>query len=238
MKFEKKKMGKIVRLILSLIVIAIMIRQIFLKEWFMVFACIFTLIVFAIPRVFDKKFNIKFPMALEIAIYLFVFGAEIIGEIGEYYINVSWWDDLLHTVSGMLLAAVGLFFISVLNNENKRLNLPVFYKVFATFCFSITILALWECFEFGADCLTGSDMQKDTFITTINSVDLNEKKVNKSVSLNIETIEVNGEDWMKKYGGYLDIGLYDTMYDLLDGLLGASIYSIFSYFYLKKKQYN
>ena len=91
----------------------------------------------------------------------------------------------MHTVSGMLLAAVGLFFISVLNNENKRLNLPVFYKVFATFCFSITILALWECFEFGADCLTESDMQKDTFITTINSVDLNEKKVNKSVSLNI-----------------------------------------------------
>ena len=233
MKFEKKKMGKIVRLILSLIVIAIMIRQIFLKEWFMVFACIFTLIVFAIPRVFDKKFNIKFPMALEIAIYLFVFGAEIIGEIGEYYINVSWWDDLLHTVSGMLLAAVGLFFISVLNNENKRLNLPVFYKVFATFCFSITILALWECFEFGADCLTGSDMQKDTFITTINSVDLNEKKVNKSVSLNIETIEVNGEDWMKKYGGYLDIGLYDTIGDMICTVVGS-----FMFIVIMKKRLN
>lgn len=79
-------------------------------------------------------------------------------------------------------------------------------------------------------------MQKDTFITKIYSVDLNENKVNQSVLLNINTLEVNGEDWIEKYGGYLDIGLYDTMFDLLDGLIGGTIYSVFSYVYLKKAQ--
>ena len=148
---KNKKIGKIVRLLLSFVVMVIMIRKILLQEWFMVFSCAFTLIVFALPRVFYKKFNIKFPLGLEITIYLLVFAAEILGEIGEYYISYSWWDDLLHTVSGMLFTSIGLFFLSVLDKDNKKLNLPVFYRVVGAFCFAITILTLWECFEFGMD---------------------------------------------------------------------------------------
>ena len=78
------------------------------------------------------------------------------------------------------------------------------------------------------------NLQKDTFITSISSVDLNPKKVNKAIKLNVESVEVNGEDWMEKYGGYMDIGLYDTMFDLLCGLLGATSASIFAYFHMKK----
>lgn len=130
---HSKNVGKIIRLFLSIIVIAIMIRKICLKQWFMVFSCAITLFAFALPRVFDKKFNIKFPIGLEISIYLFVFGGEIIGEIGEYYINVSWWDNLLHALSGMLLTSVGLFFISVLDNDVRKLNLPILFQVIGAF---------------------------------------------------------------------------------------------------------
>ena len=64
-------------------------------------------------------------------------------------------------------------------------------------CFAVTILTLWECFKFTIDNLTGSDMQKDTFITKINSVSLNDNKVNKAVPLKINSLIVNGEDWIK-----------------------------------------
>ena len=85
-KYEVKKVkaNQLIRFILSLLVVAIMIRQIFLKDWFLMFACFYTLVLFSIPRIFDKKFNIKFPIAIEITIYLFIFASEIMGEIGEY----------------------------------------------------------------------------------------------------------------------------------------------------------
>ncbi len=234
-KIKKIKINQIIRYILTLIVVGVMIRQFFLKKWFMMFVCIYTLVLFLIPRIFDKKFNIKFPLIIEIAIYIFIFASEVMGEIGEYYINVSWWDDLLHFTSGMLLLSVGLFFITLINKKNENLRLPILYKIIASFCFTTTILVLWECIEFGVDNFIGADMQKDTIITEIKSVNLNDDKVNKSVKINIDQLIVNEEDWIQKYGGYIDIGLYDTMYDLLDGILGASVFSIISYIYLKKQ---
>ncbi len=235
MKLKEVKFNQVIRSILSLIVVVIMIRQFFLKEWFMMFACFYTLVLFSLPRIFDKKFNIKFPMSIEIVIYLFIFASEIMGEIGEYYINITWWDDLLHFTSGMLLVSVGLFFITLVDKKNEKLRLPIFYKIIISFCFTMTILVLWECFEFGVDNLVGADMQKDTLITEIRSVDLNDEKVNKAIKIDIDELIVNGENWIQKYGGYIDIGLYDTMYDLLDGVLGASVFSIISYIYLRKK---
>lgn len=233
-KLKKIKFNQLLRYFLSVIVLGVMVRQIMLREWFLVFACFYTLVMFSLPTIFDKKFKIKFPLAIEITIYLFVFAGEMIGEIGEYFINVVWWDDLLHFTGGVLLLGVGLFLMMRTDKKDKNLKLPIFYRIAFAFCFTMTLLALWECFEFGCDYFTKSDMQKDTFITSISSVDLNPKKVNKAIKLKINSVEVNGEDWMNKYGGFMDIGLYDTMFDLLCGLLGASVASIFAYFHLRK----
>ena len=239
MKLKKLKLEDIVRLVLSFIVLAIMIRQIILKEWIMTLACLLVLIVFSIPRVFDKKFKIKFPPVLEISIYLLVFASEILGEIGSYYVTVSWWDDLIHMLSGMALSAIALFVICVVDNESSHISLSIGYKLVTAFCVSMTVLTIWECIEFGNDNLFKKDMQKDRIITEITSVKVNQNNPTKSDTLKIKSIIVNNEDWIKKYGGYIDIGLYDTMFDLLDGVLGTSIYCFISYFYLvkHKKEY-
>lgn len=36
-------------------------------------------------------------------------------------------------------------------------------------------------------------------------------------------------------GGYLDIGIHDTMKDLFVNLIGAVVFSIIGYFYVKKR---
>ena len=77
MKFKNMRIEKIIRTILSFIVFAIMIRQIYLREWIMTLACLAALILFSAPRIFDKKFKIKFPPVLEISIYLTVFASEM-----------------------------------------------------------------------------------------------------------------------------------------------------------------
>ena len=227
---------KIINRILRFLIIIVMFRQIYLKEWFFAFTCFYTLIIFSVPKIIDKKFKIDLPDALEITIYLFVFAAEILGEINEYYLTVPWWDDLLHTVSGFVLAGVGIFFIDLLNKKNDiHFSLAPLYVVLASFCFSMCILVFWEFFEYGSDLYFKTDVQKDTIVTSINSVTFHEDNRNKPVKKDIETLIVNGENWNQNYGGYIDIGLHDTMNDLLDGCLGALIYSAFGYVYLKRR---
>jgi len=233
---KKNNYGQIVKIFLGLLIILIMVRQLILKEWFLAFTCCYTIGLFTIPRIFDKKFNIKFPVFMEIGIYLFIFASCILGEVGEYYIHVSWWDDLLHVTSGMLLMAISLYLVSVYDSRITRLYLTNFFKILLSFCLTITVLVLWECFEFCMDKIFLTDMQKDTVIKEIVSVNLNEELVNRPVKIHVDHLYVNHEDWINLYGGYIDIGLNDTMHDLFDGLIGSSIIAILSYLYYRRKE--
>ena len=99
----------------------------------------------------------------------------------------------------------------------------------------MTVGVLWEFFEFGMDQFFGTDMQKDFLVTTINSVTLNPDGLNNVQHLPIESLVVNGQDWMEFPGGYIDIGLIDTMKDLLVNFVGAVVFSIIGFFYVKTR---
>ena len=221
-------------LLLRAMVIVVMIAQIVNENWDNVFLCVFTLILFMIPSFVDKELHIKMPTTLEVIILLFIFSAEILGEIQEYYLIFDHWDAMLHTINGFLMAAIGFSLIDILNeNENFSLSLsPVFVAVFA-FCFSMTIGVLWEFFEFAADWFFHTDMQKDTIIRSISSVIFNPEGKNVAVTIPIESMIVNGQTW--NYGGYIDIGLIDTISDLFVNFIGAVVFSIFGLFYIKSR---
>ena len=103
----------------------------------------------------------------------------------------------------------------------------------AAFCFAMTVGVLWEFVEFAADRIFLLDMQKDTVVHTISSVMLDETNRNIPIVIsNIESASINGVDL--GLGGYLDIGLYDTMEDLFVSFVGAVTFSVIGYFYLKK----
>ena len=98
----------------------------------------------------------------------------------------------------------------------------------------MTIGVLWEFFEFGVDNFLGMDMQKDVVINEIRSVSLDPTKTNTVIAVSdINEVVINGKEL--GVGGYLDIGLYDTMKDLLVNFLGAVIFSIIGFFYIKNR---
>ena len=102
------------------------------------------------------------------------------------------------------------------------------------FCFSMTIGVIWEFFEFGMDQILGFDMQKDTIIHTIRSVMLDPAGGNNVASINhITSVVVQGKDL--GLGGYLDIGLIDTMKDLMVNFIGAVVFSVIGFFYVKNR---
>ncbi len=221
---------------LSIIVILVSIRQIIAGNYENVFLCALTLILFAIPVFIDRHLGIDLPAALEGIIYLFIFSAEILGEINSFYTKIPYWDTILHTINGFLAAAIGVALIDILNRSDKfsfQLS-PLFVAVVA-FCFSMTIGVLWEFFEFGMDYFFHTDMQKDFIITQISSVTLNPSQLNDVVHMPIDSLVVNGQDWIAKYGGYIDIGIIDTMKDLLVNFIGAVVFSVIGFFYVKTR---
>lgn len=221
--------------ILRVFVIGTMIAQFFNQNYENVFLCLLTLILFMVPSFIEVNFRIDFPDALEIIILLFIFSAEILGEIRSYYITYPFWDTMLHTVNGFLAAAVGFCLVDLLNrNERFMLKLSPLFTAIVAFCFSMTIGVMWEFFEYGMDTFFGYDMQKDTIIYAINSVTFDPTMQNIVHRISdIESVVINGKDL--GLGGYLDIGLIDTMKDMFVNFIGAVIFSIIGYFYVKYK---
>ena len=240
MKLERQenKRSLKVYIILRALVIAVMIRQCFLGNFENVFMCGLTLILMLIPSFVQVTFRVELPTALEIIILMFIFSAEILGEVNEFYIKIPGWDTLLHTLNGFLAAAIGFSLVNLLNNDDRlTFNLSPFFVAIVSFCFSMTIGILWEFFEFSMDWFFATDMQKDTVVHTINSVMLNPNGVNVPEHIkNITEVTVNGVEL--GLDGYLDIGLIDTMKDLFVNFIGAVVFSVIGYFYSKHQNKN
>lgn len=235
MELREHKSSFIVYVVLRLLVILMMILQIFNRNYENVFLCILTLILLIIPSFIQINLKIELPTALEITILIFIFAAEILGEIQAYYLKFPFWDTVLHTVNGFLMAAIGFALVDILNRSKKfSIQLSPAFVAIVAFCFSMTIGVVWEFFECGMDQIFGLDMQKDTIVHTIKSVMLDPTKSNRPVAIrDIQSVLVNGQDL--GLGGYLDIGLLDTIKDLFVNFIGAVVFSILGYFYVKKR---
>lgn len=242
LKKEQKEKGKssiIVYFTLRILVIICMILEFLRGDLNNAFLCLLSLILLLMPFFIERKLKIDLPNTLEIIIMLFIFSAEILGEINNFYATIPYWDSILHTLNGFLAAGVGFSIFDLLNNNMKSINLSPLFLSILSFCFSMTIGVLWEFFEYSADNILKVDMQKDRIVETIRSVKLNPDGENVPVEIdNIEytlvyTKDKNGNLIEHKIDkGYLDIGLIDTMKDLMVNLIGAICFSIFGYLYV------
>ena len=235
MELREHKSSFCVYFTLRLLVIITAILQLASRNYENVFLCILTLFLLVIPSIVQLTFKVELPTVLEIIILVFIFSAEILGEIQEFYLIFPFWDTVLHTLNGFLAAAIGFSMVDLLNRSKRvTFELSPLFTAIVALSFSMTIGVVWEFFEFGMDQILGYDMQKDTVIHTIRSVTLDPQGKNIPFVINdIQNIAVNGS--ALNLDGYLDIGLIDTMQDLIVNFVGATIFSFFGYFYVKKR---
>ena len=237
---EQIKMNKkayVVYIVLQFITIAVLVRSAMLGHLESVMTCVLALILLLIPPFVEKNVKVQLPTALEITAYIFVFCSEILGEVNCYYIKYPMWDTMLHTVNGFMFAAFGFCLVDIFNrNRNIRFRLSAGFLAVVAFCFSMTIGVLWEFTEFAVDSTARMDMQKDSIIQEFSSVKLDETDSNKPVRVkNIKkTVITSGDKEIVIEGGYLDIGLRDTMKDLFVNFVGAVVFSIIGYIYIKQ----
>ncbi len=130
----------------------------------MLLQCVLGIFALMLPGFLMKKVKIMIPSYMIIAYALFLYCAIYLGEVRAFYYNVPNWDTILHAFSGMMLAALGFSFISILNrSERVPMNLsPAFVACF-TLCFAVTLGVIWEVYEFLADIILHTNMQKYAF---------------------------------------------------------------------------
>ena len=232
---------RILYLVLDVMVLFTLVRSLLRGEYSNVFFCLLTFALFTLPTTVETNLRLKLPTLFEGIVLVFIFAAEILGEINCYYQTVPNWDTVLHTINGFLFAAFGFALLDIINRKPQiKFNLSPFYFALIAFCFSMTIGVLWEFFEFGNDMLMSSDMQKDTYIRDVYTVLLDTQNTNTAVPIEaIEKVVVYyAEDGMtvtKTLPAYIDIGLIDTMKDLFVNFIGALIFSVIGFFYLKSR---
>ena len=235
---KKSTLG--VYLALRGLVILTLIRHAVRFDLESVFLCGLTLVLLVLPSILTRKLQIELPSTLEIIVLLFIFAAEILGEINSFYVRVPNWDTMLHTLNGFLCAAVGFALVDMLNRSDVfSFKLSPIYLALVAFCFSMTVGVLWEFFEYGVDCFLGFDMQKDAVVSQIGSVMLDPQNSNKVVIVrdiaDVIIVHSDGTQQALGLGGYLDIGLNDTMKDLIVNFIGAVVFSVIGFFYVKAK---
>lgn len=235
---SRGKVAKTIYVALRVLTVVSAVEMLVQGEIINFLMCVLTLLLFTLPDFIRRRFSVHLPTTLETIIYCFIFAAEILGEINNFFGRIPGWDTMLHTLNGFLCAAIGFSLVDLLNRQSQKNHLSPAYLAFMAFCFSMTVSVVWEFIEFFADHVFAADMQKDTLVRTVRSIFINPAGANVPILLRDiqETVILygDGESFVIQ-GGYLDIGLIDTMKDLLVNFIGAVVFCLFGYSYVKNR---
>lgn len=229
-----------VYVILRVLVVLALVAQVFNGNFENVFLCVLTLILFTIPSFIERTIRIDIPDTLEIIILLFIFAAEILGEIQAYYVQFPYWDTMLHTLNGFLCAAIGFSLLDILNRDERlAFKLSPVYLAVVAFCMSSRNIWSIKHSKNSHSTPIVMDMQKDTIVHSIGSVMLDPAGGNTPVAIHditdVIVVTADGAQHPLGLGGYLDIGILDTMKDLFVNFIGAVVFSFIGYFYVKNR---
>lgn len=231
---KTSKSAIVIFFVLRFLIIFCSIFELMRGNYMNFFLCIIALILYTLPTLLQEKLKFEFPNTFECVIYFFIFSSVILGEVNRFYVIIPHWDTVLHLIAGFLCAGFGFSLFELCNKKKKVTDVTVIFTVIIAFCFSLSIGVIWEFIEYTADSVLKVDMQKGTIVNEISSIKLNPANDNSSFKVNnIETTKIITEDG-KEYtinGGYLDIGLNDTMKDLFIDTIGAIIFCIFGIIY-------
>ena len=173
-----------------------------------------TLLLILLPMLLEKLFHCRISLPVYIFALAYAVGP-MLGHCWKLYYTVPVWDKLLHICGGVMFVILGAYFFDLLT---KGKDLPVVRTIFAL-CFSMAIAVLWEFCEFGADTFLGMDMQDDTVVYELTSYLLGDAVGITGSIENIHSVVVNGIT----LPGYIDIGLIDSMLDMLLETAGAMV---------------
>ncbi len=180
---------------------------------------IFTMLLLALPFTASKLFHFEMNTVFFIFCELYAIGP-MLGHVYNLYYHTTWWDDVLHTAGGVVFAIFGVYLAQFVSKDKEP---SILMKAIFALCFSMAISVAWEFVEYGCDQIFGTDMQNDTVVSFIHSYLLGGEMAQTGNIDGITEVIINGQPL--GVGGYLDIGLHDSMRDMLVETLGAVVFT-------------
>lgn len=215
-----KKTEKLVRrggvIVMELLALGTLVMLLVTKQYSRLPLAIATPFMILLPEFFEKVFRCKISLPVYLFGLLYAVGP-MLGQCHNLYYLVSWWDKALHISGGIMFAILGFYLFEAMGGDRKRILLCAVFAL----CFSMAVSALWEFVEFGSDRIFGTDMQDDSIVTELNSYLLDEGVGVAGSIENIHAVVIDGTPL--PVSGYIDIGLLDTMWDMILESLGALI---------------
>ncbi len=223
----------IIRILIFLFIAGTMIKELMTSNYRYFFISSGSIIILFLLELIIKRKKLIISTIFLLGIYIFVLIGGVLGEVYHFYLIFPFWDILVHCLSGFILSAIGFSLIKHYWQVKGGILLLIFL-----IAFSLMGGVIWEFKEYVTDKFMFTDEQKDTLINNIYSVSLDESKNFKEVKIkNIDKVVLYHNNHVLKEinGGYLDIGLNDTMSDLFWDLLGSLFYSLIILLLAKQK---
>ena len=173
-----------------------------------------TLLLVAVPEILERLLRCHINICVYLIAVLYALGA-MMGHCWMFYYTVPCWDRLLHICGGVMFVILGVYLFERLSCGKANNVSAVIFAL----CFSLAIAVVWEFIEYGADSFLGMDMQDDTLVSGITSYLLGTEKGMTGSIGDIQSVAINGDALPVR--GYIDIGLHDTMLDMLLESAGA-----------------
>ncbi|MDD9952956.1 MAG: hypothetical protein OXR66_01310 [Candidatus Woesearchaeota archaeon] len=136
------------------------------NKWLVLFVSGLTLFLTFLPSMIQDRYNIYFPIEVELIAMVFVYATLFLGDAHGYYTKFWWWDVVLHSASGLVFGLAG-FLIMYALWESKKVTASAGIIALFSFCFSVAIGALWEITEFAIDYFFKANMQKSGLVDTM-----------------------------------------------------------------------
>jgi len=216
MKKKEKRIRHLLIALCELLTLGNVIQFSITGQWNRLMLALLTLVLILIPEGIERLFHCRISRGMYLTAVLYAIGP-MLGHCNNLYYTIPFWDKMLHTLGGVMFVFLGVFLFELLGGDQKKWTLCCVFAL----CFSLAVSVLWEFYEFGSDNLFGTDTQDDCIIHSITSHMLIPNMGEVGRITDIQQVTINGTPL--NLGGYLDIGLIDTMMDLLLESLGAAI---------------
>jgi hypothetical protein len=135
-------------------------------NWGALFLALLTLILTFLPALIRRNWKITLPHEFEIIIVLFIFSSLFLGEFNDFYQKFWWWDIFHHSFGSLALGFIGFVILYTLFEEKIVYAKPITISIFS-FCFALSIGAIWEIFEFAMDSFFNWGMQASGLVDTM-----------------------------------------------------------------------
>lgn len=122
--------------------------------------------------IIEKITDFRFSILIDVCIAVDMFLGIIAGECLQAYYAIDCYDKILHFIGTFQIAILGYSLFKMILRDYNKGTKQVFLSILFGFFFGIAIEAIWEIYEWGADCLFGTNMQKyipENFLNHLNS---------------------------------------------------------------------